>query len=44
MFLGGIPEAVASATMLRKAGYEPDTIFGLRATVLIAGTLAAAAG
>jgi zinc transporter ZupT len=44
MFLGGIPEAATSAAMLRKAGYAPNTVFGLWATVLIAGTLAAAAG
>ncbi len=44
MFLGGIPEAAASAAMLTKAGYRPKVIFGLWATVLLAGVLAAAAG
>lgn len=44
MFIGGIPEAAASAAMLRKAGYKPRAIFGLWTTVLIAGFLAAAAG
>jgi CRP-like cAMP-binding protein len=44
MFLGGIPEAAASASMLTKAGYRPATIFGLWSTVLIAGVVAAAAG
>jgi CRP-like cAMP-binding protein len=44
MFLGGIPEAAASATMLKKAGYLPRTIFILWSTVLIAGIVAAAAG
>jgi len=29
MFLGGIPEAAASAAMLRKAGYQANAIFGL---------------
>jgi CRP-like cAMP-binding protein len=44
MFLGGIPEAAASASMLRKAGYRPAAIFGLWSTVLIAGIVAAAIG
>jgi CRP-like cAMP-binding protein len=44
MFLGGIPEAAASASMLTKAGYRPAAIFGLWSTVLLAGVLAAAAG
>jgi CRP-like cAMP-binding protein len=44
MFLGGIPEAAASASMLTKAGYRPATIFGLWSTVLLAGVIAAAAG
>jgi CRP-like cAMP-binding protein len=44
MFLGGIPEAAASAAMLRKADYRPKTIFGLWATVIVAGIVAAAAG
>jgi len=44
MFLGGIPEAAASAAMLRKAGYRPNAIFGLWSTVLVAGVVAAACG
>jgi zinc transporter ZupT len=44
MFLGGIPEAAASATMLRKAGYSNRTIFLLWSTVLAAGIVAAVAG
>jgi zinc transporter ZupT len=44
MFLGGIPEAAASASMLRKADYRPRTIFGLWSTVLVAGVIAAIAG
>jgi CRP-like cAMP-binding protein len=44
MFLGGIPEAAASASMLTKAGYRPAAIFGLWSTVLIAGVVAAASG
>ncbi len=44
MFLGGIPEAAASAAMLRQAEYSPRVIFGLWSTVLIAGTVAAVAG
>jgi zinc transporter ZupT len=44
MFLGGIPEAAASASMLRKASYSPARIFLLWSTVLVAGVLAAIAG
>jgi CRP-like cAMP-binding protein len=44
MFLGGIPEAAASASMLTKASYRPAAIFGLWSTVLVAGVVAAAAG
>jgi CRP-like cAMP-binding protein len=44
MFLGGIPEAAASAAMLRRAGYRPQTIFLLWSTVLLAGVIAAALG
>ena len=44
MFLGGIPEAAASATMLRKAGYSNRAIFLLWSTVLVAGVVAAVAG
>ena len=44
MFVGGIPEAAASASMLKKAGYKPIGIFALWSTVLVAGVVAAAAG
>ena len=44
MFLGGIPEAAASASILRKANFRPPTIFGLWATVLLAGVAASVAG
>jgi CRP-like cAMP-binding protein len=44
MFLGGIPEAAASASMLTKASYRPAAIFGLWSTVLVAGVVAAVAG
>jgi zinc transporter ZupT len=44
MFLGGIPEAAASAAMLTRAGFKPNKIFGLWSTVLVAGILAAAFG
>jgi len=44
MFLGGIPEAAASAAMLGKAGYRPRAIFGLWSTVIVAGIVAAAGG
>ena len=44
IFLGGIPEAAASAAMLRKAGYSDRTIFLLWASVLVTGVVAAVAG
>jgi CRP-like cAMP-binding protein len=44
MFLGGIPEAAASAAMLQRAGFRAGSIFGLWSTVLIAGVVAAVAG
>jgi CRP-like cAMP-binding protein len=44
MFLGGIPEAAASASMLTRAGYKAKVIFALWATVLLAGMVAAALG
>jgi len=44
MFLGGIPEAAASAAMLRKAGFGQRAVFGLWSTVLVAGVAAAIAG
>ena len=44
MFVGGIPEAAASASILRRAGYGPAKVFLLWSTVLLAGVLAAVAG
>jgi CRP-like cAMP-binding protein len=44
MFVGGIPEAAASAAMLRRAGYNPFGIFALWSSVLVAGVVAAAVG
>jgi hypothetical protein len=44
MFLGGIPEAAASAAMLTRVGFKSKKIFGLWSTVLVAGVLAAAFG
>ena len=44
MFIGGIPEAAASAAMLRRAGYTNRIIFLLWSTVLVAGVVAAMAG
>jgi len=44
MFLGGIPEGAASAAMLTRAGYRAKVIFGLWATVLVAGMVAAPLG
>jgi CRP-like cAMP-binding protein len=44
MFLGGIPEAAASATMLRRAGFTNRSIFLIWSTVLVAGIVAAMAG
>ena len=43
MFLGGIPEAAASASMLTKAGYRPRNLRAV-VTVLVAGLVAAAFG
>lgn len=44
MFLGGIPEAAASATMLRRAGFANRSIFLIWSSVLLAGIVAALAG
>jgi CRP-like cAMP-binding protein len=44
MFLGGIPEAAASAALLKKAEYRPHAIFGLWSIVLAAGIIAAVLG
>src|SRR6202522_4115781 len=42
MFIGGIPEAAASASMLKRAGYSPFKVFALWSAVLVAGGIAAA--
>jgi zinc transporter ZupT len=44
MFVGGIPEAAVSASMLKRAGYSTLRIFALWSSVLVAGVVAAAAG
>jgi fructose-specific phosphotransferase system IIC component len=44
MFVGGIPEAAASTSVLKQTGYSPNQIFALCSTVLVAGVVAAAAG
>ena len=44
MFLGGVPEAAASAAILSRAGFQPKKIFGLWSTVLLAGIVAAVLG
>jgi CRP-like cAMP-binding protein len=44
MFMGGIPEAAASAWMLRRAHYKPKSIFKIWSLVLVAGVIAAVAG
>jgi zinc transporter ZupT len=42
--ISGIPEAAASASMLKRAGYSPFKVFALWSAVLVAGIVAAAAG
>ena len=44
IFIGGIPESAASASLLRKAGFAPRTIYGFWSVTLIAGTLSAIVG
>ncbi len=44
MFLGGIPESAASATLLRRAGFTPAKVFGMWSTVIIAGIVSAMLG
>jgi zinc transporter ZupT len=44
IFIGGIPESAASATLLRKAGFKARTIYGFWSITLIAGVLPAVAG
>jgi CRP-like cAMP-binding protein len=43
-FLGGIPEAAASAALLRQAGYRPKAIVALWSVVPVTGLVATAAG
>ena len=44
MFIGGVPEAAASAAILTRAGFQPGKVFGLWSSVLMAGIIAAAFG
>ena len=44
MFLGNIPEAAASAAMMKKADYSARTIFGLWSIVILAGIMGAVVG
>lgn len=44
MFLGGIPESAASATLLRRAGYSTAAIYAMWSSVILAGVLSAMAG
>jgi CRP-like cAMP-binding protein len=44
MFIGGIPEAAASASILRKAGYSARTVLLLWSMVMITGIISATAG
>jgi zinc transporter ZupT len=44
LFIGGIPESAASATLLRKAGFKARTIYGFWSITPIAGVLPAVAG
>jgi len=44
MFLGGIPESAASATLLRRAGYSAGKIYGMWSIVIIAGIVSAMLG
>ncbi len=44
MFLGGIPESAASATLLRRAGYSAGRIYLMWSAVIIAGIASAILG
>ena len=44
MFLGGIPESAASATLLRRAGYSAGRVYLMWSTVIIAGIISAILG
>ncbi len=44
MFLGGIPESAASATLLRRAGYSAGRVYLMWSAVIIAGIISAILG
>jgi len=44
MFLGGIPESAASATLLRRAGFSSAKIYGMWSIVILAGIVSAMLG
>lgn len=44
MFLGGIPESAASATLLRRAGFSSAKIYGMWSIVILAGIISAMLG
>jgi len=44
MFLGGIPESAASATLLRRAGFPPSKVFAMWSTVILVGIISAILG
>ena len=44
IFIGGIPESAASAALLRKAGFQPRTIYRFWSITVVAGVLSAIAG
>lgn len=44
MFLGGIPESAASATLLRRAGYSAGRVYLMWSTVILAGIISAILG
>ncbi len=44
MFLGGIPESAASATLLRRAGFSAARIYGMWSIVIVAGIISAMLG
>lgn len=44
MFLGGIPESAASATLLRRAGYSASRVYLMWSTVILAGIISTILG
>ena len=44
MFLGGIPESAASATLLRRAGYSAGRVYLMWSAVILAGIASAILG